>query len=88
MTHLLVVVNEENRLRAMNRLGGHACLLGHRRARVGARKVNAEGGSFARFAFDVDVATTLLHDAEHGGETEARAFALRLGGEEGLEDSG
>ena len=55
---------------------------------AGAREENVEGGAFAEFGGDNDVATGLFDDAVAGGETEAGAFVATFGGVERFEDVG
>src|SRR5271157_5966762 len=47
-----------------------------------------ESGSGADLAFGEYVSVALLDDAVDGGEAEAGAFSLFLGGKEGLKDAG
>jgi len=49
------------------------------------RKIHLEARALADFAVDGDAALALLHDAVHGGQTEARALARLFGGEKRLE---
>lgn len=52
---------------------------------AGDGEIDAEDGPVARAAGNVDETAMLIHDAQRGGEAEARAFAFRLGGEKRLE---
>src|SRR5258708_40113679 len=47
-----------------------------------ARQRDLEERSFARLAFDANVATVIADDAVADGQTQARAFADLFGGEE------
>ena len=83
--NLLLVFDEQDRLRptksGRGNLGADAVDL-----RRDPREVDLERGSFSRLAVDPEVSSALLHDAEHGRETEARALAGFLGRVEGLEN--
>src|SRR5439155_10218662 len=58
---------------------------GGRGGRLGARQIDRNGGAAADLAFDADLASRLMGEAENLTEAEARALADRLGGEEGFE---
>ena len=60
----------------------------HARHALDLRQVEGEGRALPDRAVHVDVAARLLGEAEHLGETEARALADFLQGGEGLEDAG
>src|SRR5204862_331323 len=53
--------------------------------RVDAGEVDLEGGPHAQLAVHPDESATLLHDAVHRCQAEARTLAFLLGGEERLE---
>ena len=90
-----IVLDEEHALVRRPRDGGDAGPW--RRARVievlaprhasalGGGKMNRERRSHSRRALGVNVAERLLHDAVHRRQTETRAAARGLRGEEGLE---
>jgi len=52
-----------------------------------AREVELEGSAWPGFAVNPDIAAELLNHAIHGGQPQARAFALFLGGEKRLEEA-
>ena len=81
----IVVLRKQDGLRS-----AHGLPLGLRRDRLGfpgvEREIDAERGSPAGLAVDVDQPGVLLHDSVHHGEPEARAAAHLLRREERLED--
>src|SRR5437773_12281627 len=83
----VIVLDEQNRLGPS---AGHHSRI--RRQGVGrlrhSREIDLERRPLPRLAVHPDMAIALLHDAVHGGETEAGALARFLGGEERLEDVG
>ena len=86
LTHLhkgLFVIDEEDALGAGGKLVV-ADRIGFRCSR-NLREIYAEGGSFAGFTLNRDVAVVLLHNAVDDGETETRPFSEFLCGEEGVE---
>ena len=85
-THVVLVFREQNGFCSAWRLGRS-----RRRNRpihglVDSRKINLEGRSPAQFAVHPDEAAALLDYAVDRGQAQARAFALRLRGEERLKN--
>jgi hypothetical protein len=72
------------RLHARRREVGRTLPIGGRRG--AQREIRAERGPFVDRGVDLDHASALAHDPEHGRQAEARALARRFSGEKWLED--
>src|SRR5436309_10213175 len=56
--------------------------------RLDVRQLDVEGRAPRRTRFGANPAVVLAHDAVGDGETESRSLPHRLGGKEGIEDTG
>ena len=85
--HLIVILDEKNRLAAARVLGARALRRADLDVAVDAWEVDLECRPLAGLAVEPDVAAALLHDPENHREAEAGPFAQRLGREKRLEDA-
>jgi hypothetical protein len=86
-TQLLVIFDEQDRLRSALRARRRRVRPGGVRGGGGPGKVHPERRALFGLAVDPDVSLAPGHDPEHGRETEARPPTEILGGEERLEDA-
>src|SRR2546430_4883967 len=84
---LVVVLQEEDRLRPAGRLMRRRVSPGRRRGHLGRGEIHPDAGALAGLAVHLDRAAMLLHQPVHRGEAEPRALAEWLRREERLEDA-
>src|SRR4051794_22894101 len=75
---LLVVLDEQHRLRTSHHRGVYLEPFRGSPGAVGAWQVNLERRAASDLAVDPDTASALFDDAEHGGQPKARPLALIL----------
>ncbi len=86
--HGRLILHHQHRRRAARQFDRRtgACRRGGRAD--GPRQVELDGRALAGLGVDLHVPAGLLHEAEHHREAQAGALAVRLRGEERLEDAG
>src|SRR5215469_17641210 len=86
LANIALVFGEQNRLVSARRFRKRRRSINTVHRLIYARKINLEGRTPSQFAIDPNKSAALLDHAINGGQTQACAFALRLGGEKRLEN--